>query len=249
MKKVALSLAAIAVVSLAAGDAFARCDFNVGKDAKGGKWSLVRAYAACGGSTQHPATNDVTNTGTPSCEPVLVKVNGDGGTKTDWEFSEKGACGISVKAKGDDACEELTTNDGIPLAMPAGGCVYLQIGVKCKGIVDNDGVTPVEDGDSVWRLLTNTRTTLADQGGDDQTIIDFSLPIVIDTAKKGHKVGKGKVSVKTDSAIELSEFLSPEAAALPTCTNFEIVDIVLEADEQAFARMGSSVKDLEILVR
>ena len=59
MKKLAFSVAAIALLSFAAGPAFAQCSYNHAAKAKGIKGSMIRAMSACGGSRHSSGSKEL----------------------------------------------------------------------------------------------------------------------------------------------------------------------------------------------
>lgn len=231
MNKFALSLAAVALVGFTASSASAQCDFNALAKSKGIKSTVVRAFAECP-STQHPTENTATIGNTAACEPVTPKDQDSAGLST-YEFGAKGGCSIAATAKIEKDCATLTDSLGAPLGMPAGACTNVSIKGKCKGILKSDGVTPIDSDDGIWTLDTLSRATLDDPAGGDMTVVDFPVGFSFDTPKKGG------LKVKGTTAEALTGLISPIAAALPTCTQIEIVRVtVVDGSGAAFARLG-----------
>jgi hypothetical protein len=210
MKKFALSLAAVALVGFTAGSASAQCEFNALAKAKGLKSTVVRAFAECP-STQHPTENSTTQS----------------------QFTEKGGCQLSSSGAIEPDCSELTASDGSNLGMPSGPCHVVTLKGKCKGIVGADGVSPISSEDGVWTLATLSRASLNDPVTGDVTVIDFPVTFEFDTPSKGG------LKLSGNSAEALAGLLDPASAALPTCTQIEIVRITVKDGTGApFARLG-----------
>jgi hypothetical protein len=229
MKKFALSLAAVALVGFTAGSASAQCEFNALAKAKGLKSTVVRAFAECP-STQHPTENSTTQSGTAACEPVTPK---DIDGVSTYQFTEKGGCQLSSSGAIEPDCSELTASDGSNLGMPSGPCHVVTLKGKCKGIVGADGVSPISSEDGVWTLATLSRASLNDPVTGDVTVIDFPVTFEFDTPSKGG------LKLSGNSAEALAGLLDPASAALPTCTQIEIVRITVKDGTGApFARLG-----------
>lgn len=235
MKKFALSLAAVAVVGFAAGPAFAQCNFNAVAKSKGLKSSMVRAFAECP-STQHPTENSTTQSGTSACSPVTPKDDGSG--ESVFNFSEKGGCSVSIKGGINKDCSTIEGDDGSDLGLPAGACFVLAVGAKCSGILKDDGVAGIDETSGIWTLNTLSRASLNDAVTGDVTVIDFPVGFSFETPNKG------KMKLKSNSADALAGLLDPASAALPTCTQIEVVRIsVVDGDGRLFARLGSGAAD------
>jgi hypothetical protein len=244
MKKVMLPLAAFALVAMYAGTASAQCSFNIAP-ARGVKGSMVRDYAKCTGSTEHPASNTNTQTGTAACSPVTPAGSGptlDQGSL--YSYSPKGKCSVQTSAKLVSDCSLLTNSDGVllndggsPQPIPAAPCHVTYVKSKCSGILGTDGVTPISASDDGWSLATLSRATLADQVGGDMTVIDFPVTFLYNTPDNG------KISLSSSSAEALYNLINGVAAGLPSCTEIEVVDVTIKDKNGApFARLGSATR-------
>lgn len=240
MKKVILTLSAAALVATYAGSASAQCDFNAIAKGKGMKTSLIRVFAGCP-STEHPSINSATGGGTPSCSPVTVK--GLNGEATAYTFdAQKGGCDAKTKSKIEKECADLENLQGDTLGLPAGPCHVTEVEAKCKGILQDDGTTPINaNDDSGWSLATLTRSTFNDATNGDMTVIDFPVTFSFEPPNNGG------IKFKSSSAIALSEILTdPSGAALPTCTTLETLKVLVkDPDGLPFATMGGSTRGKE----
>jgi hypothetical protein len=235
MKKMIMPIAAFALVTFAAGSASAQCNFDVVAKAKGLKSSMIRAFAACP-STENPSINTETGGGTSACEPVTpLKDDGGTGQSSEYSFNGKGGCSVQTSSKIVPDCSTLEDNDDVPLLMPAGPCHVVYVKAKCKGIVKEDGVTPIDATfDNGWSLATLSRASLDDNTNGDMTVIDFPVTFQFDDPKNGG------LSLSSNSAIELTNFLGdPASAALPTCTQIEALSLLIkDPDGRVFATLG-----------
>ena len=103
MRKLTISLAAVALVGFAAASAQAQCDFNGPGKAKGIKSSLIRSFAGCPSIT-FAGPNSQTGGGTPTCAPPYAH--------SPHFFDEvKGKCDFQAKAKKEDPCSD---GSGVP---------------------------------------------------------------------------------------------------------------------------------------
>lgn len=208
MKRIFITLAAIAVLSFTASIASADCGFDVPNKAKGQKTSMVRSYAACPSITV-PATNTVTSTGLPVCSPPIAH--------SSYEFSEKGKCMYINKGKLESPCSDASGQD----------CFNLKIIAKCSGITAGDGSPIAAPMDNGWSLVTVTRATLGEFNEDQSavnvayTVFDFPASFVFSDPKKG------KIKLKTDTnALMTALFgpgnpLSPCASLAPLSTSIQ----------------------------
>jgi hypothetical protein len=227
MKKVMLPIAAFALVGLYAGSASAQCDFNA-TVTKGIKGSMIRAFAGCP-STENPTINTATGAGgTPACEPVQSA----GGST--YVFGAKGTCSVDIKAKVEKDCSALEDASGAPIGLPPGACHVTYVKGKCKGILQADGVTPINaNDDGGWSLATLSRATVNDADNGDMTIIDFPVTFLFEDPNNGG------LKVDSSSAEALASIVGPSGAALPTCTQIEVLKITLkDPNGDAFAVLG-----------
>ncbi|MBI5506238.1 MAG: hypothetical protein HY899_15690 [Deltaproteobacteria bacterium] len=240
MKKVILSLSAIALVAAYASSASAQCAFNDLAKAKGIKSSMVRVFAGCP-STEHASINSSTGGGTPACAPVTVKkLEGDA---TPYILdAQKGSCDVQTKAKIEKDCALLEDANGDPLGLPAGPCHVTYVKSKCKGVMKSDGVTPIDaQNDAGWSLATLTRSSFNDATNGDVTVIDFPVTFAYGDPNNG------QIKVDSNSAEALAAILvDPNGAALPTCSTLQTIKItVKDPDGLPFATMGGSTRDKE----
>ncbi|HYC00242.1 MAG TPA: hypothetical protein VEC57_13990 [Candidatus Limnocylindrales bacterium] len=237
MKKLIMPMAALALVGYA-GTASAQCDFNVVAKAKGLKSSMIRAYAACP-STENPVVNTETSGGTPACEPVTPNKDEAGtgqGTEFLFDPAGKGGCSVSTSGKLVPDCATVTDSNDELLELPPGPCHIVYVKSKCKGIMQSDGTTPIGPDDSGWTLATLSRASLNDgngTGNGDMTVIDFPVTFYFDDPSNGG------LSLDANSAEALKPFVGPTGAALPTCTQIQVVDIMIkDPDGRPFAALG-----------
>lgn len=239
MKKAILALSAIAFVAAYAGSASAQvphCDFDGLAKAKGIKSSMVRLYAGCP-STEHPTINSQTGGSTPSCQPVMPKEQDD--IASGYLFDPvKGGCDVQTKGKIEADCAELTDANGDPLGVPSGPCHVTYVKSKCKGILQADGVTPINaNEDAGWSLATLTRTTYNDATNGDMTVIDFPVTFSYQDPDNG------KMKLDSNSAQALAEFVGPASAGLPTCSTLQTIKITIKDPAGLpFATMGGSTR-------
>jgi hypothetical protein len=231
MRKVFISLAAIALLSLTASVASASCQYNAPGKAKGLKSSMVRAYASCPGIT-HAATNTLTNAGVPACTPPFALSN--------FLFGPKGQCLIKMKTKLEVPCSDGSGED----------CHNTRLMTKCGDVRESDGVTLISESGSAigWNLNTVTRATMLDEdsvdpdtgvvtpGAGPLTVIDFPAQFAFPPGKKG------KLKLKS-STNELLNALFGPGSALGTCTQLETVSIaVADNAGNIFASLGASTQ-------
>ncbi|MFN2375650.1 MAG: hypothetical protein ABR538_03885 [Candidatus Binatia bacterium] len=231
MKKLTLSLAAIALVGLYASTASAQCDFNIAP-AKGLKGSMVRNFAPCPG-TEHGPSNTETDGGTEACSPVTpAEVNGNA---TAYSYSAKGGCSVQTSAKLVKDCSALTDSAKVPLGLEAGPCHITYVKGKCKGILGTDGDTPIGAGDTGWSLATLSRATLNDDGNNDMTVIDFPVTFNFSEPKNG------SMKLSSNSAEALIPLVNANNAELPTCTQIELVEVTIKDPlGLPFAKLGGA---------
>jgi hypothetical protein len=235
MKKVTLTVAAIALAGFYASNASAaNCAFN-SAPARGVKGSMVRNYAPCPG-TEHPTANTETEGGTDACTPVTpAEVDGDG---TAYVYGPKGKCSVSTSAKLVKACEDLEDSGGNNLGLQAGPCHVTFVKSKCSGIVTSSvDPTPIGSGDDGWSLATLSRATLADNTNGDMTVIDFPVTFAYSVPDNG------KIAVDSSSAEALIPLVGANNADLPTCTQIEVVDVTIKAPGALpFAKLGGATR-------
>jgi len=223
MRRLSIMLAGLAIIGFTAGSALAQCNFNEPGKAKGLKISLVRSFAGCPGITfAVPNTSTSTGGGTPGCTPPFAH--------SEFKFNAKGSCSIKTSQKLEAPC---STGDGTY------DCANLSIQVKCKGVVANDGVSPISspgNGDG-WGLNTVARATFNDRDRGDMTIIDFPARFPIPPAKKG------KMKMKDDTNNLLVNQLFGAGSELPGCTAIQLLSIaVADNAGNIFAVPGSSTR-------
>ena len=236
MKKVMLPIAAFALVGLYAGSASAQCEFNALAKTKGIKGSMIRAFAGCP-STEYPTINTSTGAGgTPACNDPMDGVLPAGGTT--YVFGEKGSCSVDLKAKLEKDCALLEDASGAVIGLPPGPCHVTYVKGNCKGIMQSDGISPINAiDDAGWSLATLSRATVNDADNGDMTIIDFPVTFLFGDPNNGG------IKVDSSSAEALAGIVGPSGAALPPCTQIEVVKITLkDPNGDAFAVLGGGTK-------
>ncbi len=237
MKKAALTLSAIAGLAAYAGSAGAQCDFNAVAKAGGMNTSLVRAFGYNSGSLR-PVPNVVSSAGIPGWSPVSVlEVFGEA---TPYVFDvQTGGCDVRSKVKIERDCALLEGSGGAPLGLPTGPCHVTYVKAKCNGILQADGLTPINAADdSGWSLYTLTRSSFNDPAGGDMTSIDFPLSFDFEAPSNG------RIKLDSSSAEALAAVLiDVDGAALPTCTSVQILKVgVKDPQGLPFAVMGTSTR-------
>jgi hypothetical protein len=235
MKKVMLPIAAIALVGLYASSASAQCEFNALAKTKGIKGSMIRAFAGCP-STEYPTINTSTGAGgTPACTSMDGVVPAGGST---YVFGEKGSCSVDIKAKVEKDCSQLEDASGTVIGLPPGACHVTYVKGNCKGIMQADTFTPINANDDAgWSLATLSRATVNDADNGDMTIIDFPVTFLFGDPKNGG------IKVDSSSAEALASIVGPSGAALPPCTQIEVLKITLkDPNGDPFAVLGGGTK-------
>lgn len=103
---------------------------------------------------------------------------------------------------------------------------------RCRNI-RNTQDSPIESADEGWELFTRTRATFADPINGDMTQIDFPVAFLYDMPENG------SFELKLNSAEALRPLLGPIGAALPACTQLEVVDVhVRDPEYSIFAKVG-----------
>ncbi len=240
MKKIAILAAAVGALGLIAGSAIADtspngdppCTYDTAAKAKTLKTAMVRAYAACGGSSTYPSPNSLLGaTNTDACAPSAPL--------SDRLYGPKGACSFGVKA-GLDLLQ--TPGDAKNRCFPdtsVTSCGTADVKAKCKDVRESDGATLIQEDQALpeggWKLNTFTRGTLDDRvNGGAHTAIDFPV-----TFKFG-PANKGGLKLKDDSNKALFDLLG-FGSALPPCMSLELLSIsIVDPDTQVFAVMGVS---------
>ncbi len=241
MKKTVVFAAALVVSSLMAGSAFADtspngappCSYDSSAKAKALKTPLIRAFAACGGSTTYPAPNSFLGaTLTDACFPA-VPLSG-------FLYGPKGACSLKIGSKefsaqtvGGGSSNKCFPDDS------QNACNVTTLKATCKDVREADGVTLLTEDQSQpeggWKLNTFTRGTLDDRvNGGGHTAIDFPVSFSFPPAKKGTLKGKFNAN---SALFDLLGF----GSALPQCSNLELLSIVVsDSTASPFASMGVS---------
>ncbi len=243
MKRILLSLTAVAFTVSMAGVAFAQnpgeppCSFDNPKKAKGLKSSMVRVRPECGNSTSHPSVNSQTGAGgAPACAPII--------NSSSFELSAKGSCSVSTKMKAffdqpaiDDPLEKKHANGCWPdFTEPS--CMNLDIKVKCSGVSNPGGAGEVNAGDEVtpsgWKLATLTRATFDDRTNGGLTVINF--PVQFDI----QQIENGKIKDKFQANVALFALFGA-GSSLPPCSSLENINISISDDTGApFVGLGSA---------
>lgn len=231
-----LSLAILAAALLLlfyADSASAQCEFDAPAKAKGLKTSMVRAYATCGGMT-FPTPNTLTNAGVPACVPVTAL--------SPYLFDDKrGACSLKMVTRLESPCSDGSVD---PINLLPRDCSNTVIRAKCSGILEPEGLTPVESpndpvsgfGASGWSLGMQRRVTWNDEVSGDTTVTDFPTRIYFPDGKKGRI--KGKFDTQPCSISPC--LFGVDTPALPTCMATEIMGVqIIDPAGRVFATMGS----------
>ena len=234
MKKVTLTVAAVALAGFCASNASAaNCAFN-SAPAKGVKGSMVRNYASCPG-TEHPTANTETEGGTDACTPVTPATAGGDGTL--YTYGPKGKCSVQTSAKLVKDCGALEDANGNSLGLQAGPCHVTFVKSKCSGLLGTDGLSPIGSGDDGWSLATLSRATLADNTNGDMTVIDFPVTFLYSTPDNGN------MAINSSSAEALIPLVGANNADLPTCTQIEVVDVTIKDPANLpFAKLGGATR-------
>lgn len=218
------------------------CNFNTAGKAKGSKQDMVRAMAECP-STQtsinsSPGPNGDTSTA-PTCTPVTPKATGSD-DPTDYLFSEKkGGCSLKIKHKPLKDCSAAKDPDGAPLGVSnTDPCAELSLDLKCKGIVQADGSTPINPtSDLGWSLFTLTRATTLDSNIGAGTVVDFPVAFSVPGTAMD---GKGGIKLSVTSTQALFSIFGADTA-LSECSSLETVEIgLLAPGGRPFAKPGTS---------
>lgn len=107
---------------------------------------------------------------------------------------------------------------------------------RCHGLLYGSG-NPIRNSDG-WYLLTMLRWSLNDPDSGDVTVVDF--PIAYEYSDFA---GPGSISLESTSAEQLVPLLGVEYAGLPSCTNAEVVRImILSPGDLPFAVPGFSTR-------
>lgn len=214
-----------ALFTLTPGQAGAQCEFNAVANAKGLKASLTRGFAGCPSTSQHERENSNTQAGIAACAPVLPLEDGFG--QTGYQFADTASCSIGITARIAGDCSALSAS------VASQACFAMSVKGKCKGILRNDADTPIDAADGIWSLALLVRTSTNDPLSGDVTLID--LPIIFESeAPKG-----GSLKFKGNSVEALNDQYGALLAALPTCTQMEIVRVTLrDGSNRPFARLG-----------
>lgn len=219
MRKLTI-LAAVAFVGASVASAHAQCAFDGAAKAKGIKTSLVRAFAGCPSIT-FAGPNSSTGGGTPTCAPPYAH--------SSYLFDDKsGSCDFKTTAKLEDPCSSNSVTRS---------CFNMSLSSKCKGILRNDGTSPINGigADAGWALSTVTRATLNDEDTGDMTVINFPVNIAMSIPSNG------SMSVKTDVNTILFDLGLP---SLPACAQIEIVSLSLQdPDGNPFAVIGAGTRE------
>jgi len=217
MRRLAAAIAFFLVALTLPGVAQAQCAFDTAAKAKGGKFSLVRSYAACP-STTFLAPNTSTQTSTPACTPPFAH--------STYDFNaDRGQCTLKVKHKLESPCPDGSGVD----------CTNWMASVKCSGINDPGGGTPIEG--SGWALAVTARVTWDDHSNGDMTLIDFPAQWAFPPASGG----KLKVKIETASCGDFLFCPLFGPPLVPACSTFQILSAgIHDPTGKLFATLGTS---------
>jgi len=239
MKHILRVLCAVALVAACASAAGAQCEFNALARARGMKASMVRAFVGCPTTWYGVYINTETDGGMPACNPVLPKIVGPY-EFTDYQFDpHDGRCDLRARAVIEPDCSLLENAAGDPLGLPAGPCHVTYVKSTCRGIMQADGVTPINrEDDAGWWLATLTRVTFNDATNGDMTVIDFPLTFSY------RDPDNGRIKLDSSTAEALTEVLVDiGGAALPTCTSMQLLSLTLKDPRgMPFAVLGGSTR-------
>jgi hypothetical protein len=157
-----------------------------------------------------------------------------------FQFAPDGSCTLSASSKVENDCSRLRSSQGVLLGLPARACHVTKLRVRCRNIVDSNGV-PIDAFDGTWYLRTLTRATFDDGESGDMTQLDFPVQIAFGDPHSG------SVELETSTAEALLPILGPIGAALPPCTNLQPIDfrVMVEVDGEegrVFAKVGLSTQ-------
>ena len=211
------------------------CLFNSLAKKTAFKSSMVRSFAECPSIT-YPSSNTRTRSGADACKPVVPTETGSGSTS--YEYGGSSSCTVSITPSVRNCATYVTSwFNTPPLGLPAETCQVTRIKLRCSGIFQSDGITPIDDTDDGWTLSSLLRFTLDDQVGGDMTVIDLPVSIDLPIDPPG--------SLRLDRSLQ--EFLLPifgaTGAALPSCTTIRIVDLrIVDPEGLPFAEIGVSTR-------
>lgn len=214
MKKIVISVAAVAALGFYASSASAQCAFDEPAKAKGLKVSMVKAMSSCPGVT-FVAPNTTTMAGVAGCTPPTPL--------SIYQFeNEKGACSVKTTHKVESPCSDGSPED----------CSNLTLSVKCGGILNSDGISP--NNQAGWNLNTVARASFDDNANGDMTVIDFPAQFAMEAASDGKLKGKFTTN-------DLLEELFGPGSALPRCTAIELITVkIADPSGGLFATIGTS---------
>lgn len=171
-----------------------------------------------------------------SCQPV-----GDNSCSSDswiaeskeYGFGPGGGCDLSTVSKVEKDCSRVAGTSGVLLGMPARPCHVTTVKVRCRGILQPDGATPIDQHDSGWELGLVARGSFDDPVSGDVTQIDVPVSLTFGTPRHG------AMSLALNSAEVLVRLIGATGAALPPCTSFEALEVeIRKPDGYTFAVPG-----------
>lgn len=240
MKTASLSFAAIALLAVSATSADAQCAFDTGLASTSFASSMVRSYAACP-STETPVANTNTRGGRQACSPVLPLESA--GDSTVYRFAgNNSGCKVTINAYKRTNCATNYSSwfGGANLGLPTGPCQATRVRLACRGIVEGDGITPINTIDQGFSLSLLLQLSVNDQAGGDMTALDVPISVVLPIAPL-----PGRLTLNTS----LQALLVPipgfgtSGAALPTCTTIRLVEVrIADPFGLPFAEVGVSTR-------
>jgi len=263
MKKAIVSVSVLALLVSCASAASAQCRFNATAKAKGMKASLVRMYAKCYTEAPEPGygeyglgVNTTTGGGRAACGPPEPARLSDHSTcppfPVPWGCDDAwwmapspyhfdpvtGGGDVALRSVVEPDCSRLDDADGKPLGLPAGPCHVTYVKATCRGILDSNGLPITSSDHDEWDLSLLVRMSFDDGANGDMTIIDFPVTFLFEPPDHG------RIHLESNTARALASILvDTSSAALPTCTNFQILKLTVKDPEGLpFATLGGSTR-------
>jgi len=133
-------------------------------------------------------------------------------------------------------CAAVPASDGSSIpGVASDPCHLVAVEAECRGVSHLDG-TPVHgDADGGWSLLFIARITLDAPSRGDVTLIDLPLSFAFPDPDGG------RLKLRGNSVEALADILGADDAALPPCTQIELLSMrILDPEGVAFATLGAS---------
>jgi hypothetical protein len=237
--------------------ASALCDFNIAAVGRA-RIPMVRAYQPCPGPYL-TSPNTETDSDIDACAPVqpveegtctyggLCRTDVDchgGGSfpdecnkrgPTPYKFGPEGECTISARSKIVKDCSKLPSN--YPQPFPAQPCHVTYVTGACRDVQRGDGSPIASPDDADWTLLVTFRMTSAQPMNGDVVQIDFPAFFTFSDPEEG------AFNLRGNLPAALAPLIGPVGAALPPCTQLEIVELsIRDPARGVFARPGLAAR-------